>query len=1079
MSFDATRLSRLRRALELFAAWQAHPDRPPADELLRQNPDVADLLEALMADAGDLPSTAEIETGAVPPADAGTEDELGPGTELGGFVIESELGRGAMGVVYAARQRGLGRGVALKVLPAHARLAPQAVARFRRESALLAGLDHEGLADVITVGRDRGHEFFAMELVDGAPLSRILQELRGGRPTHLDGSSVAAALRRSIATASTAPRAESTTGADPFRNDYLQTAAALIAQVADALHHAHEAGVLHRDVKPSNILVTPTGRAVLTDFGLARREASPSMTRTGEFAGTPFYVAPEQVVGSPGALDRRADVFSLGVTLYELITLERPFRGASNHDVVQAILGSDPADPRRIDARIPADLAAITLRALEKRPADRYPTAKDFAEDLQAFVERRPVSARPLAWHARLRRNARRQPAVAALVAVLAISIPSLAALGGYVVARLPATRAGEAQLITEQVEAAIQHGTMLLEMHEYTRAERSFAHAAGLAPDDPRPPVFRALLLRRRGRQTEARELLAAAATAGILPTRVAAIAGLEVDGPAGVTSPVDPVADDALSHLVDGVVQMEQAHAAGDAADFERARESLERAALLSPDTSILALTQLAHALGHLDDPQAARRVADVLEVRGGDSGPTLYWAGFALRPTDLDAALALLERAATIQTQSAHHIFYNGGSWLLTAGRDRDAVRWLTRATDADPEHAEAWANLGNARSRLGDWEGARDAVTRALALQPERAMFHANLGGAELQLGEAEAAEASLEHALELDPAETVAISNYAMLLARQNRVEELEAFTASQREAGRSTPWLAVVTARLQARRGDREAAFATLEAGIEAHPDHPFVWTERGRWLVPSDLDAALRDLEKAATLEPPSADTFAVLAHARKLDGQLEAALDAARRAIDIGGPSRARRHALAILLDRTDRHAEALEVFSALADDFPDDVDLALGAGKQLFDLGRYDEAWVIWEELLPDHPDHPGLHQNRSVTLLQLDDTAGYVTELQRWCDRAPNDPARHARLADVLLRDTDAAWFDPEQAREAARRAMPEEATGGDWLRLARAERAAGDVAASQDAARRGIAIASDERTRAALEALRDG
>jgi serine/threonine protein kinase len=321
---------------------------------------------------------------------------LSGGTRLGDFEVVGELGRGGMGVVYRARQLSLGREVALKVLPGYARYGPSAVQRFRTEAQAAARLHHTNIVAVYAQGEHQGHFYYAMELVEGLGLDEVIHS----RPdllssTRLRGSSsarVSFGVREPTAVPSPPPAA-----LPPAprwtRADYLHLAA-VVAEVADALECAHQSGVIHRDVKPHNLLLGANERLQLTDFGLARLTDEPHLTVTGEIMGTPAYLSPEQVSGDMRRIDHRTDIYSLGATLYELITRHRPFEGLTRAQVLASITAVDPAPPRRIEPQIPRDLETICLRAMEKDPARRHPTAAALAEDLRRFATGRPILSR-------------------------------------------------------------------------------------------------------------------------------------------------------------------------------------------------------------------------------------------------------------------------------------------------------------------------------------------------------------------------------------------------------------------------------------------------------------------------------------------------------------------------------------------------------------------------------------------------------------------------------------------------------------------------------------------------------------
>ncbi|MEZ5964403.1 MAG: serine/threonine-protein kinase [Planctomycetota bacterium] len=400
-----------------------------ARQLLAAHPDLRDLLEGLLSDP-DLPGR---DVAAV-----GSPTSARPLPRVTGYAVERELGRGGMGVVYAALQRSLGRRVALKLLSNPMLAHERALWRFRREAQLLARLEHPGIVRVLDAGVEDGVPYFAMEYVAGAPLSAVLDAVQ----RHGLATATAATVVAAVAGASDE---QDESSAVPARaaHTYVDLVLDLVAQVADALAFAHAAGVVHRDVKPSNVLLRPDGRAVLSDFGIARLEGGPTMTVTGDFTGTPFYVSPEQA--RHAAADHRSDLFSLGVLLFEALTLQRPFPGEDTAAVLDAIQKQEPTDPRRLNSAVTADVAAVLGKALAKDPADRYQGGGALAADLRAAQRGLPVTARrPGPWR-RLRRWARLEPWRAAAAAIVVFA--SLALVG--VVAAFTSSLVTEAQRTT------------------------------------------------------------------------------------------------------------------------------------------------------------------------------------------------------------------------------------------------------------------------------------------------------------------------------------------------------------------------------------------------------------------------------------------------------------------------------------------------------------------------------------------------------------------------------------------------------------------------------------------------------
>ena len=435
--------------------------------------------------------------------------------QLGDFRVIREVGRGGMGVVYAAEQQSLKRFVALKVLAPNVTGSENELRRFKREAEAAARLHHTNIVPIFGTGESDGLHFIVMQLVDGVPLNEAIESVlidsdSTERPEHNDppshdsftaamaasalltgstlqptAASIAASLKSEAPTIQTPlrqpPRKENGSGrrhtmltppstasilgpvkrdqpSSPLLDDhnavedtdepstspqptavrrnlgrrYWNSSAGIVAEIADALAYAHEQGVVHRDVKPSNILFDRAGAVWITDFGLARHEDQEAVTRTGDIIGTLRYMAPEQC---NGVGDTRSDIYSLGLTLYELITLQPAFPEARHGVLIQQKHDGAFPRPRSIDPSIPRDLETITLKACSTDPAHRYQTAAEFAADLRNFMDEMPVQARHITSAERLWRWSRRNPVTAALSGLsfaLLIAVAAVTAVGNY-----------------------------------------------------------------------------------------------------------------------------------------------------------------------------------------------------------------------------------------------------------------------------------------------------------------------------------------------------------------------------------------------------------------------------------------------------------------------------------------------------------------------------------------------------------------------------------------------------------------------------------------------------------------------
>jgi WD40 repeat protein/serine/threonine protein kinase len=426
-----------------FVQRQRRGEKPTLAEYVARYPDLADYIRAvfpallLLEDLGqdDLPS-----------GDAPPRSPSATPVRLGEYRLLREIGRGGMGVVYEAEQETLGRRVALKVLPASAFNDEQKVRRFEREAKAAAKLHHTNIVPVFGVGQWREHPdsppvcYYAMQLITGLGLDGVLDELKRLRAAH-SGTKVRSEASASASPATTEwirpggekspPVAERSSSAAhlPVSSDlssvtesdrrYWVSVARVGVQVADALAHAHGQGVLHRDIKPSNLLLDHKGNVWVTDFGLAKAASDgDDLTHTGDIVGTLRYMAPERF---QGRADARSDLYALGLTLYELLTLRPAFDETDRGKLLHAILHSDPPRPRRLNPQVPVDLETIVLKAVARDPAARYASAAEMADDLRRFIDDRPIRARRASALERFRRWGRRNPGLAvALMTVLA-----------------------------------------------------------------------------------------------------------------------------------------------------------------------------------------------------------------------------------------------------------------------------------------------------------------------------------------------------------------------------------------------------------------------------------------------------------------------------------------------------------------------------------------------------------------------------------------------------------------------------------------------------------------------------------
>jgi serine/threonine protein kinase/tetratricopeptide (TPR) repeat protein len=837
------RVQRLAAAIELSVAQRSAPQCTDA-ELLARHPELRELLEPLLAAA------------------AGVPVEAAPDRTFGPFRLLRELARGGMGVVHDALQPGVNRRVALKLLGNAMAASPAAVARFRREAELAARLRHAHIVPVHDAGVIDGVPWLAMERVDGGTLAHVLRALATARAP-LEGGSLARAQQAALGDAGA--------GAWLHAKSHVEASLRVLLAVADALVAAHAVGILHRDVKPANILLRVDGTPLLADFGLARDEQDPALSRTGEFAGTPYYVAPEQAAGDRARVGPAADVFALGVVAYELLLRERPFEGATSAAVLERVRYAEPPALQRRDHGLPADLVAVLDKALRKDPAERYRDMAAFAADLRAVLELRPVAARRRSALARTWRRLRRGSQRAAPVA-LALALAATA--GGswlYLGSQSERIRAGAAVELAPRIDAALHRVLMLHDTNDHRQSLELALAADRLLPDQPE--VLAAVCLAANA----ARD----AATAREFVARLDAVAPdvrAQLDDPAAATEPAT-----AVGWFARGRALLLAAHAGGERELYARAASCLRRAVDRAAPPRQIYHCELLHALVHVGATEPLLAFAADLHHRWPDSPFVAYWRGFALEDRDPERAIDALGRAA--------------------AGID---------------DLPQPRARLAQALEKAGRWAEAVAAYDVVLARWPGHGASLSGRAQCLSRLGRGTEALAAIDAALAGGVDDYWAHTTRGQILRRLRRPDDAAAAfqIALRRNANAALPWRARAELRLD--QGQHEAALADAERACRLEPENIAARGTLGIALLyaqrPRDAAAAF---EAVVAAWPWSDEHWRHLAQARCRDGQHDAAETAIARALALRPDDPANVAGLGKIQQAREQHAAAAATF------------------------------------------------------------------------------------------------------------------------------------------------------------------
>jgi tetratricopeptide (TPR) repeat protein len=985
------------------------------DELLARNPEFAAELAEFLANQADINRRAAALRQAVQgmqaqsPATAGSIPEHG---RLGDFQVVREVGRGGMGVVYEAEQISLGRRVALKVLPLAAALDARALQRFKNEAQAAAQLQHTNIVPVYFVGCERGVHFYAMQFVEGQTLAALIADLRrqGDQPSKEPPGATGPYVPPSEpAPPPTQPVAGLSTAHSHREPAFFRAVAQLAIQAAEALEHAHQMGVVHRDIKPANLMVDGRGNLWVTDFGLAQFQTEASLTRSGDLVGTVRYMSPEQALAKRVLIDHRTDIYSLGVTLYELLTLRPAFAGKDRQELLRQITFEEPTRPRRLNRALPPELETIVLKAMEKNPADRYATAQALADDLRRWLEDKPIQARRPTLLQRARKWGQRHRAVVRTAAVcLLVTLAVLAGSVGWVLRDQAARRTETEREANAALEAAAkwQHEGRLPEALAAARraawvADTGAADAAfrqrvqarqadlelvaeleeaRLQMDAVKEGHFDFVMADRlcaeafRSAGLDVEALTVEEAAERIRESSVAAELAAALDHWTLFRQTIKGRSDPSWKHL------LRVARVADPDGWRDRVREALERGdqhALVDLGKSDEAFRQPPLTLAFLGRTLAATKAfepAAVLLQQARQGHPEDFWVNHDLaiaftkvRPARWDEAIRFYTAAVALRPQSPG-VHLNLGAALSENGRLDEAIAEYGEAIRLKKEFPEAHNNLGNALQKKGRLDEAIAEFQEAIRLQKEFPKAHSNLGIALKMKGRLDEAIAESQEAIRLQKDLPEAHINLGAALDEQGRLDEAIAESQEAIRLQKDLPEAHYNLGNTLQKKGRLDEAINEFQEAIRLKKDYAEAHNNLGRTFFDKGwLDEAIAESLEAIRLKKDLPTAHSNLGSALAMKGCLDAAVTEFQEAIRLQRNLPDAHSNLSAALYKQGRLDEAIaesQEAIRLQKDYPQ-AHNNLGIALKM--KGRLDEAIAEFQEAIRLHKEFPEAHNN----------------------------------------------------------------------------------------------------------------
>jgi tetratricopeptide (TPR) repeat protein/serine/threonine protein kinase len=963
----------IEQAIQRFVDAQLQGQQPNIDEFVKQYPEfesqIRKRIQSLQEIDGLFACLIEAET-----SDFGDEipEHSLIGKRLGDFEILSLIGTGGMGAVFLARQVSLDREVALKVISDISGTRAKSLERFNRETKVLAKVSHQNIVPIYEVGQQGPYSYFAMEYVKGVSLDKILSGIRNARPDEKASVVMHRCLDAQASIYDSSCHKDSSNGAE-IDTDYIVEIGRIIISIASALDYAHKKGILHRDVKPSNILITSDGTAKLVDFGLAKGQTQQTITVTGEFFGTPSYVSPEQI-RKPDIVDCRSDVFSLAATYYECLTLHPPFGGDTINETLTQVISREAIPPKKYCPRLSTDFNTVLLHALEKLPEDRYQTAADFADDIENVLEFKSITAKRPSITQKTYKTLRRN-----LLKVVMVVVCILVIVLGYFlfssrIQQKNETIARELYQLGSRKTSQGEFTEALMYLEKAIKVNPKFTGAYNLAGD-----CFRSL-----GQHQKAIEIYKQAIE-------------------------IDPNNTDACCNL--GTTYR-------DLGRHNEAIEVFKQTIRRNPNNTVayynLGITY--RDLGRHDEAIEAFKQTVKINPNNTDA-----YCNLGTIDRDLgrrDEAIEAFKQMIRINPNDAD-AYCNLGTTYRDSGRHNEAIEAFKQTVRINPNNTDAYCNLGTIYRDLGLQDEAIETFKQMVRINPNDADAYAELGTAYSWLSRAEDAIDAYKQALRITP-NNIALyrklaSSYSMANRHEKVVETYKQIVTIIQESD-FQPWQYYDLGIAYYNLGRTEEAIVALNKAIRINPDLGFAYWLLG--VIYKDIgdgerskeafEESIKAYERSIRMNPRDDFAYESLGSSYKELGRNEEAIEAYKHAVGINPYNIEAYIGLGdsfLSLNPYKEYKEAIEAFKQAIKIDPNCVRAYYHLGSTYGLSGQYDKSLEILKQAIKIDSNYAFAFNSLGWTYEQLGQYGEAIEAYRHAISIDVNDPIFLGSLASL--------------------------------------------------------------------------